>query len=190
MIYRLAAKLSELLFIWRNLRQLSDMRCFSTFQIGEFVFRGFARSDTKQVKKIYTQLNNGARFSLLRVIFFHLFGNRLLLLASNNTDSEKTVVGMNMYYFNSRDGKEKTIHEGFIGVMPEASGQGIATQMRNIAKAHFASLGIKGISTRISLNNPASLRSAQKIGFEPVERYRDPQTHEERYYMICKLEET
>lgn len=96
---------------------------------------------------------------------------------------------MNMYYFNSRDVKENTIHEGFIGVTAEAAGQGIATQMRKIAKTHFSLLEIKGISTRISINNVASLRSAQKIGFEPVEQYCDPHTHEERYYMICKLEE-
>ena len=127
--------------------------------------------------------------SLFRCTLYSLIGERILLLAVKNDQITSQIVAINLFYLNRRDKIENTIHEGFIGVTHEAAGQGIATQMRKLAKAHFTSLGIKGISTRISLNNSASLRSAQEIGFEPVEQYRDPQTLEERYYMICKLEE-
>lgn len=189
MIFRSAGTFSEILFLWRNFKQLRKAKCFPTVQIGEFIFRGFAHSDAKQVNRIYKELNNGAHLSFLRGILFCLLGKHLMLLASHRTESENTIIGMNMYYFNPRDINENTIHEGFIGVIPEAAGQGIATQMRKIAKAHFASLGIKGISTRISLNNVASLRSAEKLGSEPVEKYYDSHLNEERYYMVCKLGE-
>ena len=88
---------------------------------------------------------------------------------------------------NKKDIKENTIHEGFIGVVPEASGRGIATKMRQMAIQHFKLAGFSGISTRISLNNSASLMSAKKIGFQPVEEYQEPSTGEKRYYMICNF---
>ena len=97
---------------------------------------------------------------------------------------------MNMYYLNSRDVREKTIHEGFIGVIPSMTGKGIASAMRSIAKDHFKADGYKGISTRISLNNVSSLQSAIKTGFTPIEEYAEPSTGDRRYYMIAKLIET
>ena len=91
---------------------------------------------------------------------------------------------MHLFYMNPRDFKENTVHEGFIGVLPEYEGQGIATQMRKVAKQHFKQAGFSGISSRISKENLGSLHSAKKIGFEPVEEYFDNNMKEERYYLI------
>lgn len=190
MFSRIEAKTSELIFLCRNWLRMRKSIEFSTLHLDNITYSGFTQAEADQVSAIYYRLNGGARFSFSREMLYRTLGERLLLLASHDTKTGKTVIGMNMYYLNSRDLRENTIHEGFIGVLPEAAGKGIATQMRKIAKAHFASSGINGISTRISLNNLASLRSAKKIGFKPVEQYRDPQTNEERYYMICNLQKT
>ena len=46
---------------------------------------------------------------------------------------------------------------------------------------------IQGISSRVSLNNKASLQSNLKLGFKPVEQYFDKQMNEERFYLIKKI---
>ena len=110
-----------------------------------------------------------------------------MLVAVCSGDSGDVIVGMNMYYFNPRDVREKTIHEGFIGVIPEMNGRGIATTMRLHAKQHFARAGLAGISTRISVANKSSLSSAEKVGFVPIEKYIDVHSGDLRYYMVSNL---
>ncbi len=99
-------------------------------------------------------------------------------------------MGMDMFYLNPRDFQEDTIHEGFIGVLPDHEGQGIASQMRKQAIEHFKQNGFKGISTRISKTNFASLNSARKLGFKVVEKYFDAGMNECRYYLICTFNES
>lgn len=186
---KIEALASEMAFFLRNFSTVLRFERFKQTTINGILYRGFQGGDSQPVATIYAELNKGAKLGLFRKTLYTLVGERILLLAIENHQTKPKIVAMNLFYLNHRDKAENTIHEGFVGVMSEAAGQGIATQMRKISKAHFASLGIKGISTRISRHNSASLRSAQKIGFEPVELYCDPQTHEERYYMVCKLEE-
>jgi len=147
----------------------------------DLVIRGYKPLDEEEVSKIYIQLN-GIGFSKYHRDLYKLAGDKILLLAADMKTNK--IVGMDMFYFNSRDFKENTIHEGFIGVLPEFEGQGIATKMRQEAINHFRRNGLSGISTRISKNNLGSLRSAEKLGFKPVEQYYDEQMQEERYYMI------
>jgi len=97
------------------------------------------------------------------------------------------MLGFNMFYFNFRDLQEGTIHEGFIGVKAEARGLGIATAMRQDIFSNFAKTTLKGVSSRISVNNHSSMAVAKKVGLEPVERYFDEIIGEERYYLVCDL---
>jgi ribosomal protein S18 acetylase RimI-like enzyme len=175
-------------FVCNNLLKLRSKNNVKPTNIGEIFIRGMQSSEEKQVLEIYHQLNGGARISWSRRWLYRLAGSKLMLVAVKKDLPGEKIVGMNMYYLNKRDIDESTIHEGFIGVLPEMSGLSIATHMRNIAKKQFSENGFKGISTRISLNNLSSLKSAEKIGFKPVEKYLDVSTEEERYYMICALE--
>jgi RimJ/RimL family protein N-acetyltransferase len=95
------------------------------------------------------------------------------------------IIGMELYYFNQQDIKEKTIHQGFRGILPEWQGKGIGTLLTNYAINHFKNSKLDGISSRVSLNNLASLRSNMKLGFRPIEKYFDKNMNEERYYLIC-----
>lgn len=92
-----------------------------------------------------------------------------------------------MFYFNQRDFIDGTIHEGFIGVLPEAEGQGTGTRLREAAIAYFSANNIQGISTRISKNNLKSFRSAKKLGFKVSEEYFDENSKETRYYLVLSL---
>lgn len=59
----------------------------------------------------------------------------MLFVATDSNNNQ--IIGMDMFYFNPRDLNENTVHEGFIGVLPEYQGQGIATIMRQQAIKHF-----------------------------------------------------
>lgn len=170
---------------WLRLRTLHKVKITS---VGEISFRGMLPSDERQVVEIYYQLNGGAKFTWPRRWLYRLVGSKLMLVAVKQEVTGDKVVGINMYYLNKRDIAESTIHEGFIGVLPEITRLGIATNLRLLAKNHFFVNGFSGISTRISSNNSPSMKSALKVGFKPVEKYFDAALNEDRFYMICDLE--
>lgn len=178
----------QVLFFYRNGVRSNSINAIEPVVRNNIHYRGMGVADLYQVGNIYSQLNQGSSLSWERKKFYHLLGNKLMLLAWGSNGNRDVVVGLNMYYLNARDVKESTIHEGFIGVLPEARGQGIATSLRRVAKEHFAMAGFKGISTRISLCNKGSLNSALQIGFKPVEKYYDMNSDAERYYLVCNLE--
>lgn len=152
------------------------------------IFRGADINDLSEIKQIYIGLS-GNEFSGSNINLLKYCARKLVIIAEKKVNGSKRILGMDLYYMNPRDFQESTVHEGFIGVLPEYEGQGIATQMRKHAIAHFKKAGFKGISTRISKSNIGSLRSAEKLGFKPVEEYFDTLKNEDRYYMVCKLGE-
>lgn len=187
-IVKLRAALSMALYFKRNIRVARRINVIECQNGSGFVIRGYRVSDMESVYALYNQLNDGAVFSFAQRALYRYIGSRCLFVVEQ-TDSVGigSIVGMNMYYVNKQDVLENTIHEGFIGVVPELNGRGIATAMRQAAALHFESAGFYGITTRISLNNKASLVSAKKIGFEPHEEYTDMVTGDRRYYMIRKF---
>lgn len=166
-------------------RKVSEFECLVSDGV---IFRGYSGKDAGAISKIYSELNDGAKFSFVQRSLYKLIGGRFFIVVElENELGVREVIGMNMYYLNGRDFNENTIHEGFVGVRPEFSGRGIATQMRKIAIKKFSGSGFSGISTRISLANKSSFVSARKLGFIPVEEYRDDVTGEDRYYMILQF---
>lgn len=188
MINKILTRGQDIVSLLRNvyrLRRVSLMECCTDNGV---TYRGFRRDDFEQVAQIYTELNNGAVFSKWLGWLYRAVGGRCLLVAvKNGCDGGGRIVGINMYYLNLRDLREDTVHEGFIGVNPADSGRGIATRMRILSRKHFELAKFKGISTRISRNNIASLHSAEKLGFEIVDEYFDLSNDDIRYYMTCKF---
>ena len=184
MFVRLKKVFGIALFFLRNVIMARRLNAIERQGRAGLIFRGYAKFDADSVSKIYSDLNDGAVFSIAQRALYAFIGNCCLFVVEQ---VDGRVVGMNMYYVNGRDVQDNLIHEGFIGVVPECNGMGIATTMRKMAIQHFKSAGLSGISTRISLNNAASLASAKKIGFLPQEEYRDAVTGERRYYMVHKF---
>jgi len=136
---------------------------------------------------LYKNLHDGLTLGFLRRIVLRLVGNRLCLLVME--EKTEAILGMALYYFNTRDIKEKTVHEGFSGLVPEIRGRGIGTELRLHALQHFAKHSeLEGVSSRVSLSNAASLHSNLKLGFVEKERYYDESLGEERVYLVCDLE--
>lgn len=174
---------SNRFYFFISLLKIKKIKSIGFFNESGLILRGAGYSDLKQIRIIYKNLN-GSDFSRSNKILLKYCEKKLIIVAEKRIKDELVIVGMDMFYLNPRDFKESTVHEGFIGVLPEFEGQGIATKMRKYAMEHFKNAGFYGISSRISKNNLGSLNSAKKLGFEPVEQYTDPVTGLERYYLI------
>ncbi|SUA59277.1 GNAT-family acetyltransferase [Oligella ureolytica] len=164
--------------------KLNDFTEIETLEQDRFVVRAYSSSDENSVSKLYEQLNK-IPLSKAHKNLYQNSGSKLLFVATDKKNNQ--VMGIDMFYFNPRDFNENTVHEGFIGVLPEYQGQGIATIMRKQAIKHFKENRLAGISTRISKNNLGSLYSAEKLGFKPVDEYYDEAMDEQRYYLVCNL---
>lgn len=186
-IKRAIRKLKVLFNYKRNQARFCKLLPIENCDARNYVIRGADANDLEQLKIIYRQLNN-SDLSAFYIKLLKRHARKLILVAEISKESKNSIIGMDMFYFNPRDFKEFTIHEGFIGIVPEFEGKGIATAIRKHAIEHFRRSGISGISTRISKSNVGSLRSAQKLGFEPIEEYYDPVMKEDRYYLICHFE--
>ncbi len=181
------SKFEGVLFFYRN---FSACRGFDAIQRSEaqgLILRGADIQDFESIEDIYKKLNGVGLYPYNKWLL-RCCPKKLIIVLEKEIKGKNHIIGMNLFYMNARDCKEKTVHEGFIGVMPEYERQGMATRMRKHAIAHFVGVGSRGISTRISKNNISSLRSAEKVGFQPVEEYFDPNVGEYRYYLICCFE--
>ena len=147
---------------------------------------GFAtKSDYKRIRELYWTLS-GSDFSRSQKCMLRLYINKQIVVAKMGAE----VLGFNYYYRNLEDKKKQMIHEGYIGVLSSYNGKGVATSMRKYAHAYFRSEGLKGVSSRISEANMASLNSARKLGFKVIEKYFDAGMNECRYYLICTFNES
>jgi hypothetical protein len=143
------------------------------------------KHDLPECLEVYTKLHGGAGLGNFKKLMYKLSGGKVIVVAVRVEEASGTseIVGVDMYYVNERDARENTVHEGFIGVLPKAEGNGLATQMRSFASSIFQDAGLDGISTRISEDNIASMKSAKNQGFEVVERYFDEAQGKFRCYM-------
>ena len=137
------------------------------------------------IGSIYSELSDNRALSKRNSFLFKVCGKKLVFVLYDKVN--KKILGTEFYYFNKRDIRESTIHQGFRGVLPEFQGRGLGTALTQYAYAVFSKTSLKGMSTRVSCNNLSSLVSNKKIGFEPVEKYFDTAMGEERYYMVCKF---
>lgn len=188
-LIRVRSKLISILNLFKLIIKFKNFGIINQVKVNNFLtFRGASINDLEQLMLIYKKLN-GIELSTNNIKLLKYCSKKLVVIAEKEIDGRKKIVGMDLFYMNPRDFKESTMHEGFIGVLPEHEGQGVATQMRKHAIDHFKKVGFKGISTRISKSNIGSLRSAKKLGFKPVEEYCDKVMQEERYYLILYFNE-
>lgn len=139
------------------------------------------------VANLYSLFHSGLNLGKARRLLLYLLGQKVCIVVCDRQTQK--IVGYSLFYFNIRDCKERTIHEGDTGLLSEFRGRGLGTELRRHALYHFArSSFLKGVSSRVSLNNVASLKSNKNLGFEVVEKYFDPCMNEERVYLVCDLE--
>ena len=192
LIYKLKVRfftlITGLLFIVVNILKFIFIRKIDEVIFDKYIIRGCKRNELRKVDQFLKEMKSSILLSPYKKIIYFLFCEKTIVIAVNKSkDSEIQVLGVNLYYINYKDFKNSTVHGGYIGVLTENQGVGIATNLRFVAKKHFFKTGFYGISSRISKNNIASLKTAQKMGYKIESKYYDSSTQEERYYMICKL---
>lgn len=173
-------------FLCRNLWCARRLTPFPTVVEGSVILGPLYQNRMAEMEDLYARVTNGRNLGRAHRWLLQLVGPRLCLLASDNDSGQ--VVGLVLYYFNSRDGLGRTIHEGFTGVAREWRRRGIGTALRRTALAHYARSGLTGVSSRVSVSNVASLKSNSRLGFVPIDRYFDPGMGEERYYLVCRFD--
>lgn len=180
--------LSQLYWLLQNLWRVRVIKAIETYQDPQtgFRYQGLTTEYFQDFEQLKKELSQNRGLSRVQKLLYQYASNKLVLIVIDPQQNQ--LIGLNIFYFNKRDLKENSIHAGFIGVDPQYQGQKIASTMRKRIKHHFMQSSLKGISSRISLNNEGSLRSALKVGFKPIEKYYDNTLNEERYYLVCSLE--
>jgi GNAT superfamily N-acetyltransferase len=181
---RLSGAMHQSYWLLINFRMAIRLKKVPILISHDFCLEPLAKARLNDMFCVYKKFTGSSKIPLKMRILFYVFGERLGVIAC---DKNGEFVGGEIYYFNSRDCLEKTVHQGFTGVNPEARGKGVATAIRNHAKLHFKANRIEGISSRVSLSNVPSLKSNLNLGFKPVEKYYDSVLGDERYYLVCKL---
>jgi RimJ/RimL family protein N-acetyltransferase len=180
----LKRRCGDVFFIVRNVYSSFFLKKILEKAIDEHVIiRGASIKDLREALHIYSIFNNKNGIGFSRYIVYIFISRKMVFVARDIT--AKKIIGTELYYFNRRDIKENTIHQGFRGILPPWQGRGIGTLLTSHAVNHFKNSRLDGISSRVSLNNPASLQSNLKLGFRPIEEYFDKNMHENRYYLIC-----
>lgn len=172
-----------LMFVARNLWCGKKVHPFTVARFGAFVVGPLSRKYLCAVDDLYADLNGGKRLGRQEMFVLTLLGSRYCLLVRDIERDE--VVGAAFYYFNARDLKDGTVHEGFIGLREAVRNAGLGMFIRRHALENFALSGLSGVSSRVSVNNLPSLKGNEKLGFVPVETYFDASMGEERHYLIC-----
>jgi len=174
----------DVMFIVQHVARGVRLAGFQTLGDSHFRVRGATRADIITLDKLYRMLPHGEGLESRFTWLLRLSGRRYCLIAE---DSGGRIAGFTLYYFNARDGADGTIHEGFIGVDSDYRGRGVSSLLRHEAVRHFKATGLKGMSTRISVSNDASMSLALRLGFQVVERYFDPAWREDRAYLVLRF---
>jgi len=178
--------LNIMLFIYRNILYSSKLKnIFEKNIAGSVVIGGARKKDLNEVYAIYANFNNNHCPEISKRVIYFLMSKKIIFCARNILSDK--IIGVELYYLNKRDIVDRSIHQGFRGVLSEWQGQKIGTSITSYAINHFKNIGINGISSRISLNNLPSLKSNLNLGFRPVEKYFDNNMKDERYYLVCQL---
>lgn len=153
---------------------------------GLISYSGCNSEQIESFLEIYATLNDGKPLGSHHIQRIMLYHEILCFIAIDTRVND--VIGISMHYFNQRDFDEDSIHLGYIGIMPNYRGQYIGYNLGTYYLKYYAqNTDVKDVSTRVSLNNTASLKCKMRQGFKINERYYDNTMHEERFYMMCPL---
>lgn len=131
-----------------------------------FFIRGCRKSDLKRFAAVHEKLRGGRKLSGWRQFVYFFVGDRLVCLVRGGKGE---VVGFVMYYFKGKaDARRSSIHEAFIGVLPEYQGKGLGTHIRSTMVDCFQRSNINRVTSDIDRGNTASIKSAERAGFSPV----------------------
>lgn len=176
---------AALLFLAQNAASARHLSKIESITSGSYTVRGLSKRDLESVENIYRSLHDGKALSHQKRKLVRFLGDRIGFGLFREETSN--LVGIGVYYFNGRDVDERTVHEGFTGLLPSCQGAGLGSWLRSVAIAHFEKNGLAGVSSRITAGNMKSLKSNERLGFELIERYYDAALGEDRLYLVKRF---
>ena len=90
----------------------------------------------------------------------------------------------------TRPQNERLAHRGFLGMglVPEARGQGLGSQLLERALNHAQQIGIEKIELSVYSNNPAAIALYHKFGFQKMGRIRHYRKLRDTYFDTVEME--
>lgn len=166
----------------KNVMQAKKLPEVNTHHSNNFSISSYKPKYLKHIMELHEKELN-TRLSYEKKLLLMIIGTRICYIAISNETQQ--VLGFILFYFNRRDFIEKTIHLGAIAVHRDFQGKKIGSQLlkfsiENLSKSSL----IKGISSRISLDNITSLKLHQHFGFNIHTTYFDSNEKKERAYMM------
>lgn len=178
------AIIRQVILVLRDLKMSFRIPVVQSETENGITYRGMHRSELTLINSLHILMNGGSKIALARRLVYWLVGNRIVIVVRKQEQGIDKVIGFNMFYFNKQDVKQNTIHDGFIGIDHNYQGLGLGSKLRRKGVEHLSHTYLSGISSRIDVDNKASLAVTLKVGAKPVEQYTDPVTGVERYYLI------
>jgi GNAT superfamily N-acetyltransferase len=154
-----------------NVRLAAGIPEVPTKRSGLYAVSGACPADILHASALKADLSkNGRGLTMARRHFYRRLGSRLLIVALEESEGARRVLGVDLFHFEegARNCKAPDIYEDFIAVSPLARGSGLSKTMRKHAAEWYGRAGLGGIATTIYSTNVPSLRSAQSVGFEIV----------------------
>ncbi|MHA7924117.1 MAG: GNAT family N-acetyltransferase [Marinobacter sp.] len=150
-------------------------------KVGCYTIKPMSLVDAWHSVGLFHKVFDDESYSIFKAAFLLLVGRRF---STCIRDENKKIVAFQFCRLGNRDLVEGTIHESFIGVHPDHAGRGLATSMRWFSVKSFKNNDFAGISSRVSLSNLGSLKSAENVGFCILESYLDGSGRQEAYLIL------
>ena len=177
----------NIVFIFKNIYYARNLLTIQPDCYKNIMIRPCTYNYVKKIVALSRIMCDTRKLNFFDKIFLSILGQKICFVLTSLEDKNE-IIGYSIYYFNRRDILEGTIHRGYIGVLPEYRGKGIGKNFNYLILEHFAKCSkIRAVSSRVSLNNMASMKMHINSGFLPIEHYYDFNMKEEREYLICDL---
>ena len=103
--------IGNFIFIMRNVVCSRKLPEFQKIEFDNLTIGPCKKEYLEETFSLYKDLHNGTDISGKNKLLLRLVGNKFCYIVK----AEKEIVGLGLYYFNKKDIKENTIHEGYTG---------------------------------------------------------------------------
>ena len=130
--------ITDFIFIIQNLLCSVKMPEFQKFEFDELVIESCRSEYLEEVFHLYKDLHNEKDLSRRNKLLLRLAGNKFCYVVRSGSE----IVGIGLYYFNKKDVRENTIHEGYTGLKKEYRGKGVGTIAQKMHSIIFRKLKV------------------------------------------------
>lgn len=163
----LKSRIKGLGYLILNLWATRGMSKIPFKQDGDYYFGGLHPGQIPELDNLHRLLRYGNSLNLWTKILLKYRG---YVLCGIIMDADKNIVGFQLSQFKKDEYAERIIRVEFAGLLPHLRGKGLASLSRIHIVEYCLSQGIKGFSATVRSDNIAALKSAEKLGYQIIDR--------------------